>query len=249
MKAKIDFVFGIRSVIEAIHSEKEIEKVLLKKGLGGELFKELFNIIREFEIPFQFVPIEKIDRISKKNHQGVIAFISPVVYDNIENLLPGIFEQGKIPFLLILDKVSDVRNFGGISRSAECAGVDAIIIPSRGSAQINADAVKTSAGALHRIPVCRSMNLKQTIQFLKDSGLQIFGASEKVDNLYFNADYKSPLALIMGAEDEGISPEYLKMCDQQFSIPLQGKIASLNVSSATAVILFEAVRQRTNMNY
>lgn len=244
MKANIDFIFGIRAVIEAIVSGKEIEKVLIKKGLDGELFRELFSLLREVEIPFQFVPIEKIDRISRKNHQGVIAFISPVSYQNIEMLLPGIFEQGKTPLVLILDRVSDVRNFGAICRSAECAGVDAVVIPSRGSAQINADAVKTSAGALHTLPVCRAMNLKNVIQFLKDSGLLIIAATEKADQFYFDIDLKNPTAIIMGSEDEGISPEYLKMCDEQVKIPLQGEIASLNVSAATSILLFDIVRQR-----
>jgi 23S rRNA (guanosine2251-2'-O)-methyltransferase len=244
LKANIDFIFGIRAVIEAIVSGKEIEKVLIKKGLDGELFRELFSLLREVEIPFQFVPIEKIDRISRKNHQGVIAFISPVSYQNIEMLLPGIFEQGKTPLVLILDRVSDVRNFGAICRSAECAGVDAVVIPSRGSAQINADAVKTSAGALHTLPVCRAMNLKNVIQFLKDSGLLIIAATEKADQFYFDIDLKNPTAIIMGSEDEGISPEYLKMCDEQVKIPLQGEIASLNVSAATSILLFDIVRQR-----
>lgn len=244
MKASIDFIFGIRAVIEAIVSGKEIEKVLIKKGLEGENFKEMFSLLRECEIPFQFVPIEKIDRVSRKNHQGVLAFISPVVYQDIEKLLPGIFEQGRNPLILILDKISDVRNFGAICRSAECAGVDGVVIPARGSAQINADAVKTSAGALHTLPVCRAMNLKQVLQFLKDSGLRLFGATEKAEQFYFGADFKNPTAIIMGSEDEGISPEYLKMCDEQVKIPIQGEIASLNVSSASAILLFEVVRQR-----
>ena len=244
MKANIDFIFGIRAINEAILSGKEIEKVLIRKGLDGELFKEMFALLRKCEIPYQFVPVEKIDRVSRKNHQGVIAYISQVVYQDIEQLMPGIFEDGKNPLILILDKVSDVRNFGAIARSAECAGVDAIVIPSRGSAQINADAVKTSAGALHKIPVCRAMNLKDVITFLKESGLRVFGATEKASDFHFDADFKNPVALIMGSEDEGISPEYLKMCDQHVKIPIQGEIASLNVSAAASVLLFEAVRQR-----
>ena len=244
MKANIDYVFGIRAVIEAIHSEKEIEKVLIKKGLGGELYKEMFSLLRDYSIPYQFVPIEKINRVSRKNHQGVIAFLSPVTYQDIEMLLPGLFEQGKVPFVLILDKVSDVRNFGAICRSAECAGVDAVVVPSRGSAQINADAVKTSAGALHRIPVCRAMNLKNVISFLKDSGLAVYGATEKAEKFYFDADFSQPIAMIMGAEDEGISPEYLKMCDGHLKIPMKGEISSLNVSVAASILMFEAVRQR-----
>ena len=244
MQSKIDFIFGIRATVEAIKSGKEIEKVLIKKGLSGELISELFFILKEREIPYQIVPIEKINRVSRKNHQGVLSFISPVVYYNIEDLLPAIYEKGETPFIIILDKVSDVRNFGAICRSAECAGVHAIVIPARGAAQINADAIKTSAGALHNIPVCREMNLKNTIDFLSDSGLKIIAATEKAEAFYFDCDMNMPLAIIMGSEDLGVSPEYLKSSDEKVKIPINGEIESLNVSVAAGIMMYEVVRQR-----
>lgn len=244
MQSKIDYIFGIRATVEAINAGKEIEKVLIKKGLEGELISELFSLIKKRNIPYQMVPIEKINRVSRKNHQGVITYISPVVYHNIENLLPTIYEKGEIPFVLILDKVSDVRNFGAICRTAECAGVHAIVIPARGAAQINADAVKTSAGALHTIPVCREMNLKRTIDFLSDSGLKIIATTEKAETEYFNSDMNLPVAIIMGSEDLGVSFEYLKIADEKVKVPIHGEIESLNVSVAAGVMMYEVVRQR-----
>ncbi len=244
MQSKIEFIFGIRATVEAINAGKEIEKVLIKKGLEGELFSELFSLIKKRNIPYQMVPIEKINRVSRKNHQGVITYISPVVYHDIENLLPTIYEKGEIPFVLILDKVSDVRNFGAICRTAECAGVHAIVIPARGAAQINADAVKTSAGALYSIPVCREMNLKRTIDFLSDSGLKIIATTEKAETEYFNSDMNLPVAIIMGSEDLGVSFEYLKIADEKVKVPIHGEIESLNVSVAAGVMMYEVVRQR-----
>lgn len=241
-----DFIFGIRAVIEAIKSGKEIEKVLIKKGLRGELFGELFSLVKELRIPFQYVPIEKIDRVTRKNHQGIVAYTSPIEYKNIEEILPSLFEQGKTPLFLILDQVSDVRNFGAIARTAECAGVDAIIIPTKGSAQVNSDAIKTSAGALHKIPVCRTESLKDTIKFIKESGVQIIAATEKSDDLYYQADYTLPTAIIMGSEEKGVYIEFLKLADQNVKIPILGEIESLNVSVAAAIITYEAVRQRSN---
>lgn len=234
----------MHSIIEALKAGKEIEKVLIKKGLTGDLNNELFSLIKEFSIPFQYVPIEKINSITRKNHQGAIAFLSQITYDNIENILPSVYEKGEEPFFIILDKVSDVRNFGAICRTAECAGVHAVIIPSRGSAMINADAVKTSAGALHRLPVCRELNLKDTINFLKDSGLKIVSATEKSSDEYFKADLTGPIAIIMGSEDEGVSAEYLKLSDKRLIIPLQGEVQSLNVSVAMGIIAYEVVKQR-----
>jgi 23S rRNA (guanosine2251-2'-O)-methyltransferase len=178
------------------------------------------------------------------NHQGLVAFISAIEYTDIEVLLPGVFEKGKTPFILILDSITDVRNFGAIARTAECAGVDAILIASKGAAQVNEVAVKTSAGALNRIPVCRNHNLKDAITFLKQSGLKILAATEKADTLYYVTDYKMPLAIIMGSEERGVSGEYLKLCDETIKIPLNGEIESLNVSVATGIVLFEAVKQR-----
>lgn len=239
-----NLIFGIRAVIEAIEAGKEFDKILIQKGLGNELFGQLRKALEGTEIPYQWVPIEKLKRISTKNHQGVVAYLANITYYSTEDLLGSIFESGKVPLVLVLDKITDVRNFGAIARSAECAGVDMIIIPSRGAAQINADAMKTSAGALNKIPVCREENLKTTIEFLKESGLQIIACHEKTDNLIYDIDFKLPTAIIMGSEENGISGEYLKRSDASVKIPMPGKIASLNVSVATGIILFEAVHQR-----
>lgn len=241
-----NLIFGIRAVIEAINADKNIDKILLQKGLSNELFNQLRTALRGKDIPYQFVPPEKIKRMTDKNHQGVIAFLTEVTYYNTEDLLQDVFEKGKTPLILIIDRVTDVRNFGAIARSAECAGVDFIIIPSRGAAQINADAIKTSAGALHRIKVCREDNLKNTIDYLKEYNIQIVACHEKTDTLMYDADLKKATAIIMGSEENGISGEYVKRSDVQVKIPMSGEIASLNVSVATGIILFEVIRQRLN---
>lgn len=237
-------LFGTRAVIEAIKSDKEIDKLFLQTGVNNELFRELMPLVKERNIPFQYVPIEKLNRLTGKNHQGVVGYLSAVTYQKIEDILPVLFEQGKVPLLLVLDRVTDVRNFGAISRSAECAGVNAIIIPSRGSAQVNADAIKTSAGALHKIPVCREDNLKASIEYLKESGLKIVACTEKAEHYYCDTDLSVPTAIIMGSEEDGISGEYLKRADELIKIPMQGQIESLNVSVATGIVLFEVIRQR-----
>lgn len=239
-----NLIFGTRAVIEAVNAGKEIDKIIIQKGLSNQLYSELRKAIKDLDIPIQIVPAEKINRITGKNHQGVLAFLAQITYYETEELLGQVFEKGKVPLVLILDRVTDVRNFGAIARSADCAGVDFIIIPSRGAAQINADAVKTSAGALNRMPVCREDNLKNIIDYLKESGLQIIACHEKTDNYHFNADLTKPTAIIMGSEENGISNEYLKRSDMQVKIPMVGNIASLNVSVATGIILFEAVKQR-----
>ena len=239
-----DFVFGTRAVMEAIKKGKTIDKILIKKGLSNELFFELQELIKGNNISVQSVPVEKINRITRKNHQGVLAFISPVVFDNIENILPGIYESGQIPLLLILDQITDVRNFGAIVRSAECAGVQAIIIPEKGMARIGADAVKTSAGALHHLPICKVNNLFKTIQFLIDSGIHIVAATEKGNKIYTEAEFNCPLGIVMGSEDDGISQQILNVAHEQLKIPIFGKIGSLNVSVSAALMIYEAVRQR-----
>ncbi len=244
---KEDYIFGTRAVTEAVNAGKPIEKILFKKGLNNELFHELYQKIKESEIPFQFVPVEKINRVTRKNHQGVIALLSPVEFQNIESVLPIIYDTGSDPLLLILDQVSDVRNFGAIVRSAECAGVHAVIIPEKGSARINADAVKTSAGALFNVPICRTDNLKKTIEFLKDSGVKIVSASEKAKKLYTQTSMNLPLAIIAGSEEHGISNNLLELSDELIKIPILGKIESLNVSVASSLMVYEAVRQRTSI--
>lgn len=242
---KEDYIFGTRAVIEAIKSGRNIEKVLVKKGLDNELFTELFQQIKENNISFQYVPIEKINRVTRKNHQGIVAFISAVEYTNLETLIPGLFEKGVDPFILVLDQVTDVRNFGAIVRTAECAGVHAVVIPDKGMARIGADAVKTSAGALHSVPVCKVKSLHAAIQFLKNSGIKTIAASEKASQLFTQFEMNIPLAIIMGSEDVGISSDILQLTDEQVKIPLFGKIESLNVSVAAGLIIYEAVRQRS----
>jgi len=239
-------VFGSRAVIEAIKTGKEIDKLFIQNGLRNELTGELLGLCKKNGIVFQFVPIEKLNRLTSKNHQGAVAYISTIEYYKVDEILPLLFEKGKVPLLLMLDRITDVRNFGAIARTAECSGVDAIIIPARGAAQINGDAIKTSAGALHKIPVCRENNLKEVIDYLKESGLQIIGCTEKTNDDYYKIDYTIPTAIIMGSEEDGISGEYLKRCDARAKIPLMGEIGSLNVSVATGVILYEAVKQRLN---
>lgn len=237
-------IYGLRPLIESIKAGKEIDRVLIQKGLKGELFPELFELIRQFQIPFQNVPIEKLNRLTRKNHQGIVAFVSSITYQPITEIVPAIYELGQVPLILILDGVTDVRNFGAIARTAECAGVHAIVIPEQGAAQINADAMKTSAGALNNIPVSRVKNLNETIDFLKNSGLQIVAATEKANTFYNAINFTLPTAIILGAEDSGVSPAYIKKSDLSVKIPILGKTESLNVSVATAVLVYEAVRQR-----
>lgn len=244
MTDKQDFLFGLRPIIEAIHSGKEMDKVLIKKGLSGDLYHELMGLIRTDGIPYQIVPYEKLNRITRKNHQGVVAYLSLISYSPVDEIIQRVFESGESPLVLILDGITDVRNFGAIARSAEVAGVHALVIPEKGGAQINADAVKTSAGALMNIPVCRVRKLDSTTKDLQSFGLKIVGASEKGEKLYHEADLSGPLAIVMGSEDKGISVEVMKYCDPLVKIPQAGKINSLNVSAASAVLVFEAVKQR-----
>jgi 23S rRNA (guanosine2251-2'-O)-methyltransferase len=239
-------VFGIRAVIEAIKAGQDIESLFLQRGLVGGLISELKTLLREYDIPSQQVPIEKLNRITAKNHQGAIAFISPITYQKIEDIIPLIFEKGETPLVMILDGITDVRNFGAIARTAECCGVHALIVPKKGAAQVNPDAVKTSAGALYNIPVCRHDSLLQVLRFLKDSGLQIVSCTEKTDDLIYHPDFTAPTAIIMGAEDVGITFELIRNSDYLTKIPMSGGIASLNVSVSAGVILYEAVRQRLN---
>ena len=239
-----NFIFGIRPIIEAIKSGKTIDKLFIQKGLHNDLFAELWKLVRVRRINYKHVPLEKINRLTRKNHQGVFAFISPIDFHNIEDVVPKIFEEGKNPLIIILDRITDVRNFGALARTCECVGADTILIPEQNSAAVNADAVKTSAGALHKMNICRTWNLRLSIQFLKDSGIQIIACTEKTQSNIYQADFTKPTAIILGSEEDGVSPEYLKMCDLKTKIPLNGKISSLNVSVATGVICYEALRQR-----
>ncbi len=237
-------IFGTRAVIEAIQAGKEVDKILMKRDLQGDLSRELFAIIKDTNIPLQRVPQEKLDRLTRKNHQGVIAFMSAVTYQKLEDIVPFLYENGKVPFIILLDGVTDVRNFGAIARTCECAGVDAIVIPSRNSVSVNADAVKTSAGALHTLPVCKEASINESIKFLKNCGFKVVVATEKSQKDYTTVDYTVPTAIVMGGEDMGVAMDNLRICDEMVSIPILGNIASLNVSAAAAVLMYEVVRQR-----
>ncbi len=246
---KNDYIFGIRAILEAIEAGKSIDKVLLRREIGGDLAKELIEKVREYDIVMQRVPLEKLNRITMKNHQGAIALLSPVGYHKLDNVIPQLYEDGKTPLAVVLDGVTDARNFGAIARSADCAGVDFIVIPERGSASASSDAVKASAGALFYVPVCRERDTLSAVRKLKDNGYLIVGASEKGAESYVKADYTVPVAIVMGAEDTGISPEVLKVCDTLAAIPILGNIGSLNVSVAAGVMLYEAVRQRLEAGF
>lgn len=237
-------IFGIRAVIEAIHSGKELESLFIQRGLSGELLKELKALIKDQAITYQQVPVEKLDRITKKNHQGVIAVISPITYHKIEDVIPHVYEIGQVPLVLILDGITDVRNFGAIARTAACAGVHAIVVPSKGSAEINPDAIKTSAGALYKIPICRHENLLSVVKFMQESGLQIVACTEKTKESIYTPDFTAPTAIVMGAEDVGISDNIIRNADLLTRIPMFGEIESLNVSVSAGVIIYEAIRQR-----
>ncbi|MEZ5072232.1 MAG: 23S rRNA (guanosine(2251)-2'-O)-methyltransferase RlmB [Bacteroidales bacterium] len=237
-------VYGLHAVLEALEAGKDLEKVLLRRGGNSELQRKLKSALAGRNIPVQLVPVERLNRITRKNHQGVVAWISAISYSPLESILPAIFERGEDPLLLLLDGVSDVRNFGAIARSAECAGVHALVIPQSGAAAIGADAIKTSAGALHRIPVCRSRNLEEAVKFMKNSGLKAIAATEKAKESLYDTDLRGPSVLLMGSEERGISPVLLKEADHWVSIPMKGSISSLNVSVAAGVMLFEINRQR-----
>lgn len=244
IKPNSDILFGVHPLMEALEAGKEIEKVLMQVGASGPQLGELRRRLQDAGIPIQMVPREKLDSFTRINHQGVVAFISPVSFQPLEEIINRSIEAGREPLLLLLDRVTDVRNFGAICRTAECAGVDAIIIPARGSARIGADALKTSAGALLNIPVCRENNLKDTILLMQAYGILVAGASEKARDDMYSTPLKGPICLIMGSEENGISPEYLKRCNGLVKIPLEGKTGSLNVSVAAGILLYEIIRQR-----
>lgn len=241
---KSEMIFGVRAVIEAIQAGKDIDKVLIKKDIQSELSRELFAALKGSLIPVQRVPVERLNHITRKNHQGVVAYVSAVTYQHVEDLVPYLFEQGKTPFFVMLDGITDVRNFGAIARTCECAAVDAVIIPAKNSVTVNADAVKTSAGALHTLPVCREQSLTDTLKYLKECGFRLIAATEKGDYDYTRGEYTGPLCLIMGAEDKGVAYEHLALCDEWVKIPMLGTIESLNVSVAAGILIYEVVKQR-----
>lgn len=244
-KYKQEYIFGIRAVIEAIQQEKEIDKVMLKQGGRGELFQQLFSLIKQNDIPFQYVPEEVFRPFADRNHQGVLAEVSPVPYQDINEVLDAVEGKGEAPFVMILDRITDVRNFGAIARSAECAGAHVIVIPNKHSAKISSDAIKTSAGALYHIPVCRVLNLKKLVRELKfQRGIRVYAATEKAEKYYTEVEMTGGIAIVMGAEDKGIDEGLLNIVTDCVKIPQKGEIESLNVSAAAAVLLYEVVRQR-----
>ncbi|MCQ2228675.1 MAG: 23S rRNA (guanosine(2251)-2'-O)-methyltransferase RlmB [Bacteroidales bacterium] len=239
-----NYIYGIRAVMEAINAGREIDKVVVKKGSNGELFKEFQELCHSKKIRIQFAQPEVLDRITTNNHQGVIAFVSKVEYIDLNKIDDIAKEKNETPLVLVLDGITDVRNFGAIVRSANCAGVHAVVVPEKGAAPINGESVKTSAGALHYMPVCVSKKLFFAVKTLKDKGYKIIGATEHGADDFHNVDFKGPTAIIMGSEDKGISAQLLKLCDQNAKINMYGNVESLNVSVAAGIILFEASHQR-----
>ncbi len=244
MNKKSTLIYGIRAVIEAVKSGQHLERVFVLKNLKGDLYKELMLHLHQTSTPISKVPIERINKFTSQNHQGVIAFVSPIQYYQLEHIVPQLFEDGKNPLLLILNEVTDIRNFGAIARTAECLGVDALVIPSHGGAQVNEDSIKTSAGAFSYLPVCREDNLQESIRFLQESGINIISCSEKANQELNEVNFMSPCAIIMGSEEHGISSELIKLSNKAVKVPITGSIESLNVSVAAGVILYEVQTQR-----
>ncbi|MEY8868719.1 23S rRNA (guanosine(2251)-2'-O)-methyltransferase RlmB [Meridianimaribacter flavus] len=237
-------IFGIRAIIEAIKSGENIDKVFLQKGLKGDLFTELEQLIRQERLNASYVPVEKLNRLSKKNHQGAVAQIAPISFYDIEDLVLNVIESGKTPLFLLLDQLNDVRNFGAIIRTAECTGVSGIIIQKKGGAPVNGDTVKTSAGAIFKIPICKVDHIKDAVFHMQASGIKVIAATEKTDNTIYDVSFNEPCAIIMGSEGKGINPSVLKVADEKAKLPILGEIESLNVSVACGAFLYEAVRQR-----
>jgi 23S rRNA (guanosine2251-2'-O)-methyltransferase len=241
---KSEMIFGTRAVMEAIKAGREIEKIFIQAGLNNDLTKELITVAKENDVPLSFTPQQKLNKLSSKNHQGVICLLSAVKYATLEDLIDHAYTNGKEPFFLILDRITDVRNFGAIARTADCAGLTGIIIPDKGNAPITGDAMKTSAGALSYLPVCRVKDFKKTIQTLKENGIQVLACTEKAATTLYEVDLVSPVAIILGSEEDGISPTLLKEADQLVKIPMYGNIASLNVSVSAGIALYEVIRQK-----
>jgi len=239
-------IYGTRAVIEAILAGKDIDKVMVQAGLSNELIRELLSVAKAHNISIQTVPAERLLRISTKNHQGVICTLSPVSFASVENLVAQAYEEGREPFFILLDRITDVRNFGAVVRTAECAGIDGIIIPEKGGAPITADAMKTSAGALNYVPICREKDIKKTLKFLRESGIHIVACTEKTEKEIYDLNLTGPMVLVVGSEEDGVSDAILRDADDLARIPLKGKIGSLNVSVAAAVAMYEVVRQRKN---
>lgn len=238
-------IYGIRPVVEAVQAGKPIAKVFIQKGLRSPLFFELEALLKKAGTPYVYVPVEKLNQLAPKNHQGVVALASPVEFYDLEERVIQVTESGKTPLFLLLDGISDVRNFGAIIRTASCTGVHAIIIPQKGAAPVTADTVKTSAGAVFNVPLCQVAHLKDAVYYLQASGIQVVAATEKASHTLYELSLKEPIAILMGSEDKGINPSLLKIADKKAKLPVQGTIPSLNVSVACGIFLYEALRQRT----
>ena len=239
-----NLIYGIHAVSEAVSAGKDVQKVLVVAGNRSEQLTELLHRCRQAEIPVTLVPKEKFNFLKDKTHQGIAAYLSSITYHKIEHILPGLFEEGKVPLLMVLDKITDVRNFGAIARSALNGGVDALIVPLTDSAPATDDAIRTSAGALLKIPVCREKNLKTTLEFLNQCGVATIACSEKAKQFIFDADLRGPVAFVVGSEETGISNELLRKCHELVKIPMEEGVSSLNVSVAAGIAIYEAVRQR-----
>ncbi|TYB73884.1 23S rRNA (guanosine(2251)-2'-O)-methyltransferase RlmB [Bizionia gelidisalsuginis] len=237
-------IFGLRAIIEAINANSTIDKVFLQKGLKGELFQELEFAIKKNGVNASYVPIEKLNKLTTNNHQGAVAQISPITFHDLETLVEKTIASGATPLFLMLDQISDVRNFGAIIRTAECTGVNGIIVQKKGGAPVNGDAIKTSAGAVFKIPICKVDHIKDAMFYMQASGIKVIAATEKTDNTIYDISLKEPCAIIMGSEGRGINPSVLKLVDAKAKLPLLGDIESLNVSVACGVFLYEVLRQR-----
>jgi 23S rRNA (guanosine2251-2'-O)-methyltransferase len=244
---KSDMIYGTRAVMEAIKAGRPIEKILLQKGISNDLVRELISLARKHDVAFSYVPPEKLNRLSTKNHQGVICLLSAVEYASLDNIIHAAYSEGREPFLVILDRITDVRNVGAIARTAECAGVSALVLGEKGNAPISSDAMKTSAGALNHLPVCREKDLSKTITFLRDNGIMVVACTEKASKDIYAVEFNRPVALIMGSEEDGISNELIRYADELVRIPMRGKISSLNVSVAAGIAIYEVLRQQTRV--
>jgi len=241
---KTELVYGTRAVMEAARSGRHIDKVFLQAGVNNDLMKELVHTLKEQDIPFSWVPAEKLNRLTAKNHQGAVGYLSAIQYASMQAIIDHAYSAGKVPFFLLLDRITDVRNFGAVARTCECAGLDAIVIEEKGNAPVTSDAVKTSAGALHHLPVCRVKSMKQAMKDLRDNGIQVVACTEKASEDLFNVNLAVPTALLLGSEEDGISPVLIKDADVLVRIPMKGKIGSLNVSVAAGIAIYEVVRQQ-----
>lgn len=242
---KEHLIFGIRAIIEAINAGKEVDKVFIQKDAQGDLMQDLMKTMKKNSINFSYVPVEKLNRLTSNNHQGAVATIAPISFVSLETLVEGVIESGKKPLFLILDQLSDARNFGAIIRTAECTGVDGIIVQKQGSAPVNGDTVKTSAGAVFNVPICKVDHIKDAIFYLQGSGIKTVAATEKTEQNIYDIDFNEPVAIIMGSEDRGVNPSVLKIVDEKAKLPMFGTIGSLNVSVACGAFLYETIRQRS----